>query len=235
MTQTTCRSTWGRVVNRIPTCARRRGRSRRTRTVGDRSSSRSARSRHCWGTGPSRCFWTPAVDRTSMRRCGSLTRVSARRDAACGSLQRGHDARVSSCSSPAAAIEPRVGYRFGGCIRPSGSAGDSFLRKASRRGRSRAWMSTRPMTAAGTCRAAGREESWLPLTTRLCESEDGEARLETSRATRDLGTGRATGSESVAHRLISLSRSHSTSARARSTTHASGRVARRQPRARCLR
>ena len=39
----------------------------------------------------------------------------------------------------------------------------------------------------------------------------------------------------VAHRPGSLSRSHSNSARTRSTIHASGRVACRQPRARCLR
>jgi len=64
---------------------------------------------HCWW------YWTVHVlldtrgGRTSMRRCGSMTRVSARRVAACGSSRRDHDARVSSCSPPAAAIEPRVG------------------------------------------------------------------------------------------------------------------------------
>ena len=133
-TQTTCRSTRGRAVNRIPTCARRRGRLR-TPTVGDRSSSRSVRTSHCWGTGHSRSVWTPAVVRTPMPRWGSMTRVSVRPDAACDSLQRGRDARVNSFS-PNSAIEPHVGYRSGGCIQPSGSAGDSFPPKALRRGRS---------------------------------------------------------------------------------------------------
>ena len=135
-------------------CDRRHGRLRRTRRAVDRSSSRSARSRRCRGTGPSRSFWTPAVVHTSMRRCGSMTRVSDGRGAGCDSLRRCHDARVSSCS-PSWAAKPRVGCRFGGCIRPSGSAGDSFPRKASRRGRSPAWMSTRPMTAAVRVAGAG--------------------------------------------------------------------------------
>ena len=148
-TPTTFQSTRGRAANRIPTSARRRARLRRARGA-DRSSSPSGRMRRCWGIGRFTSVWIPGVERAAMPICGSLTRVSAQPVVACGSLQMGHGGRANSFF-PCSVIEPRVGCPSGGCIRASGFAGSSSPRLA-RRGRSRGWMSMRPMIVAGTCR-----------------------------------------------------------------------------------
>ena len=163
----TSRSTKAHAANRIPTFTRQRARLQRARGA-NRSSSRSVPTSRWRGIGPSRSVWTPGVGRVAMPRCDSMNRVTAGSVVAFGSLHGGRGGKANSCS-PWSAIEPRVECRSDGCIRASGSAGSSSPQLV-QRGRSRGWMSTRPMIVAGTCRS-GDSKSQGPRFPRVAQSQ----------------------------------------------------------------